>query len=97
MMMCRQAAPHIWFNLRCPANIPGHLSARILVLFEGLRPSNSPTRALARRFVGALPPPLKLRRDLAEAPLARRRADRVARSPCSLALPIFVYRARFGL
>src|SRR5260370_41833070 len=25
-----------------------------LVLFEGLRPSNSPTRSLARRFVGAL-------------------------------------------
>src|SRR5882672_5508633 len=34
---------------------------------EGLRPSDSPTRSLARRFAGALPPPLKLRRDLAEA------------------------------
>ena len=55
------------------------------VLSEGLRPSDSPTRALARRFAGALPPPLKLRRDLAEAPTARRRADRVARSRCSLA------------
>src|SRR5258705_3852453 len=39
----------------------------------------------ARRFVGALPPPLKLRRDLAVAPSARRRAGRVARSPCSRA------------
>src|ERR1700752_610344 len=35
---------------------------------EGLRPSDSPTRALARRFAGALPPPREaLRRDLAEA------------------------------
>ena len=58
---------------------------RLLVLSEGLRPSDSPTRALARRFAGALPPPLKLRRDLAVAPAARRRADRVARSQCSLA------------
>ena len=38
------------------------------VLSEGLRPSDSPTRALARRFAGALPPPREaLRRDLAEA------------------------------
>ena len=49
-----------------------------LVLSEGLRPSDSPTRSLARRYAGALPPPLKLRRDLAEAPAARRRAARVA-------------------
>ena len=28
---------------------------------EGLCPSDSPTRSLARRFAGALPPPLKLR------------------------------------
>src|SRR5205085_2195636 len=32
------------------------------VLAEGLRPSDSPTRGLARRFDGSLPPPLKLRR-----------------------------------
>ena len=56
----------------------------LLVLSEGLRPSDSPTRSLARRFAGALPPPLKLRRDLAEASCARR-AVRVARSLCSLA------------
>ena len=37
------------------------------VLPEGRRPSDSPTRALGRRFAGSLPPPLKLRRDLAEA------------------------------
>src|SRR5690349_10989560 len=27
------------------------------IFIEGLRPSNSPTRALARRFDGSLPPP----------------------------------------
>jgi hypothetical protein len=31
---------------------------------EGLRPSDAPTRSLARSFVGALPPPLRLRRDV---------------------------------
>jgi hypothetical protein len=36
-----------------------------------------PTRSLARRCVGALPPPRKLRRDLAEA-LRAKAADRVA-------------------
>ena len=36
--------------------------------FEGLRPSDFSTRALASRFVGSLPPPREaLRRDLAEA------------------------------
>jgi len=35
---------------------------------EGRRPSDSLTRSLARRFVGALPPPREaLRRDLAVA------------------------------
>src|SRR6185503_11243967 len=38
------------------------LAGKFLVLSEGLRPSDSPTGALARRVVGALPPPLKLRR-----------------------------------
>src|SRR6266545_2640940 len=37
------------------------------VLSEGLRPSDSPARPLARRCAGALPPPPRLRRDLAEA------------------------------
>ena len=35
---------------------------RALVSTEGLCPSDSPTRSLARRFDGALPPSLKLRR-----------------------------------
>ena len=43
-------------------------------------PLGLPTRSLARRFAGALPPPPRLRRDLAEAPSARRRAVRVAHS-----------------
>src|SRR5262245_52683178 len=34
---------------------------------EGHRPSESPTRSLARRCAGALPPPLKLRRTLRSA------------------------------
>src|SRR5262245_56352170 len=49
------------------------------VVSEGRRPSDSPTRALARRCAGSLPPPPRLRRDLAEAPSARRRAGRVVR------------------
>jgi hypothetical protein len=56
-----------------------------LLFSEGLCPSDSPARSLARRFDGALPPTLKLRRDLAEAPTARRRAVRVAHSLRSFA------------
>ena len=42
--------------------------ALLLDRSEGLRPSDSPTRSLARRSAGALPPPREaLRRDLAEA------------------------------
>ena len=38
------------------------------VLIRGLWPSDSPTRSLAHRFAGALPPPREaLRRVLAEA------------------------------
>ena len=33
----------------------------VRLLSEGLRPSDSPTRALGRRFAGSLPPPRKLR------------------------------------
>jgi hypothetical protein len=45
------ARPNVNSSAWCPA----------LVLTEGLRPSDSPTRALARRFADALPRPLKLR------------------------------------
>ena len=48
------------------------------------RIADSPTRSLARRFAGSLPPPLKLRRDLAEA-LRAKAGRRVARSLRSLA------------
>ncbi len=45
-----------------------HFRRLPLVSSEGLRPSDSPARALARRFAGALPPPREaLRQDLAEA------------------------------
>src|SRR6185437_14478894 len=40
---------------RAFADVRRAATARLrLVLLEGLRPSNSPTRALARRFAGAL-------------------------------------------
>ena len=50
------------------ARQPDRRAVAPLDLSEGLRPSDSPTRALARRCAGALPPPREaLRRDLAEA------------------------------
>ena len=60
----------------------GHPSPdeHVVVLSEGLRPSDSPTRSLARRFAGALfRLRSKLRRDLAEAP-SREGGRRVAHS-----------------
>src|SRR5213076_2082562 len=49
-------------------------SLRSLASAKGLRPSDSPTRSLARRF-GSLPPPPRLQRDIAEA--LRAKAGRV--------------------
>ena len=68
----------------------------LLVLSEGLRPSDSPTPALARRFAGALrargslPPSLQLRRDLAEALRAKAGAPArsLARRCISYAVPV---------
>ena len=49
-------------GLRDGPRLPDSRTDRAVVLAEGLRPSDSPTRGLARRSAGALPPSLKLRR-----------------------------------
>ena len=59
----RRRAPLAWLARHARSHRAASVAfvRRLLVSSEGLRPSDSPTRALARRFAGALPPPLKLR------------------------------------
>src|SRR5207344_2015018 len=50
----RSDAPGRWFDVLRVLTHAGARALRRLVSSEGLRPSDSPTRALARRFDGAL-------------------------------------------
>ena len=62
-----QTAPRSSEQVAAPASVPLFEGLRLVVSAVGRPPSHPPTRALARRFAGALPPPPRLRRDLAEA------------------------------